>query len=272
MKKVIISLSLVFILILLFGCTGELKKCTEEAKVCSDGSAVGRTLPNCEFAPCPVIDINSNNNLGVGGFPIDYLACMQLSEDLNAGLGVTKNDFKCEIWVDESSNLFEKCPDDFVSYFSYSAVGGGGIEYFCKMDYYNPSFVFSNNYSECSKILGFNPNFCVFDIDIKTAKNKLATSQLIQKCIDLNGSSFDGNKCSLSFKPVKSDCDLIVDSDKQFACYYSVSFQTDDVSICDKFKSNDEKNSCIARVKKDPSFCENVVEKNGKDWCLVYSK
>ncbi len=28
------------------------KACTEEAKVCPDGSAVGRTGPNCEFAPC----------------------------------------------------------------------------------------------------------------------------------------------------------------------------------------------------------------------------
>jgi uncharacterized protein len=27
--------------------------CTEEAKLCSDGSAVGRVGPNCEFAPCP---------------------------------------------------------------------------------------------------------------------------------------------------------------------------------------------------------------------------
>lgn len=28
--------------------------CTQEAKLCPDGSAVGRTGPNCEFAPCPV--------------------------------------------------------------------------------------------------------------------------------------------------------------------------------------------------------------------------
>ncbi|MCX6720914.1 MAG: hypothetical protein NTW11_03875 [Candidatus Staskawiczbacteria bacterium] len=27
--------------------------CTEEAKICPDGSAVGRTGPNCEFAQCP---------------------------------------------------------------------------------------------------------------------------------------------------------------------------------------------------------------------------
>jgi len=30
--------------------------CTQEAKQCSDGSYVGRTGPNCEFAPCPVVD------------------------------------------------------------------------------------------------------------------------------------------------------------------------------------------------------------------------
>lgn len=27
--------------------------CTMEAKICPDGTAVGRTGPNCEFAPCP---------------------------------------------------------------------------------------------------------------------------------------------------------------------------------------------------------------------------
>lgn len=27
--------------------------CTTEAKICPDGTGVGRTGPNCEFAPCP---------------------------------------------------------------------------------------------------------------------------------------------------------------------------------------------------------------------------
>ena len=27
--------------------------CTEEAKICPDGSAVGRTWPDCTFAKCP---------------------------------------------------------------------------------------------------------------------------------------------------------------------------------------------------------------------------
>lgn len=34
------------------------KACTTEAKVCPDGTTVGRTGPNCEFAPCPTGTIN----------------------------------------------------------------------------------------------------------------------------------------------------------------------------------------------------------------------
>ena len=30
------------------------KACTMEAKICPDGSSVGRTGPNCEFSPCPI--------------------------------------------------------------------------------------------------------------------------------------------------------------------------------------------------------------------------
>lgn len=32
---------------------GEPRACTQEAKLCPDGSSVGRIGPNCEFAPCP---------------------------------------------------------------------------------------------------------------------------------------------------------------------------------------------------------------------------
>jgi hypothetical protein len=33
--------------------SGTTRACTMEAKVCPDGSSVGRVGPNCEFAPCP---------------------------------------------------------------------------------------------------------------------------------------------------------------------------------------------------------------------------
>jgi hypothetical protein len=39
-----------------YGGPGELRTptaCTLDAKLCPDGTAVGRTGPNCEFAKCP---------------------------------------------------------------------------------------------------------------------------------------------------------------------------------------------------------------------------
>jgi len=36
--------------------------CTEEAKLCPDGTAVGRTGPNCEFAPCPTGPLVGNDS------------------------------------------------------------------------------------------------------------------------------------------------------------------------------------------------------------------
>lgn len=36
------------------------KACTLEAKICPDGSSVGRTGPSCEFAPCPSTSPNTS--------------------------------------------------------------------------------------------------------------------------------------------------------------------------------------------------------------------
>ena len=46
--------------------------CTLEAKICPDGSAVGRTGPNCEFTPCPVASATSSDNLIVIDTPKSY--------------------------------------------------------------------------------------------------------------------------------------------------------------------------------------------------------
>lgn len=61
MKKFIIPLLLLSIIFT--GCTSTTniisQACTEEAKLCPDGSAVGRAGPNCEFTPCPEIVVQS---------------------------------------------------------------------------------------------------------------------------------------------------------------------------------------------------------------------
>ena len=40
--------------------------CTEEAKICPDGSAVWRTGPNCEFSACPVAVATTTSGLAIG--------------------------------------------------------------------------------------------------------------------------------------------------------------------------------------------------------------
>ena len=43
------------------------RACTMEAKICPDGSAVGRQGPNCEFAPCPPMNSSSPANYTLYG-------------------------------------------------------------------------------------------------------------------------------------------------------------------------------------------------------------
>jgi len=56
-NKILLLLIFLFFLIIgfliYFNVPPQLVSCTEEAKLCPDGSAVGRTGPNCEFEECP---------------------------------------------------------------------------------------------------------------------------------------------------------------------------------------------------------------------------
>jgi len=72
MKKSIIIL-IVILLVIAFFYISQLDKkeqivCIEETKICSDGSAVRRTGPNCEFAECPL-----NNNKLLSNFGNDQI-------------------------------------------------------------------------------------------------------------------------------------------------------------------------------------------------------
>ena len=41
--------------------------CTEDARVCPDGSSVSRVAPDCEFAPCPNKECSVNSDCAVFG-------------------------------------------------------------------------------------------------------------------------------------------------------------------------------------------------------------
>jgi hypothetical protein len=69
MKQLIIALIILISFAFIFGCVEQPKACTQEAKLCPDGSAVGRVAPNCEFSPCPIVDSNLNSNIFDGNQP-----------------------------------------------------------------------------------------------------------------------------------------------------------------------------------------------------------
>lgn len=74
------------------------RPCTMEAKLCPDGSAVGRSGPNCEFAPCPdnsaqpeptAADCQKNS----GTWLAQYRECEYISKD----------------WCDRFGGMFNEC-------------------------------------------------------------------------------------------------------------------------------------------------------------------
>lgn len=62
------------VLLLALGCTQEvppLNSCQQDAKICPDGTAVGRIPPECEFAPCPPLvgnDTDVHGCIGSAGY------------------------------------------------------------------------------------------------------------------------------------------------------------------------------------------------------------
>ena len=49
----------IFLLVFISACVQEEPvACTQDAKMCPDGTSVGRVPPSCEFAPCPVFETN----------------------------------------------------------------------------------------------------------------------------------------------------------------------------------------------------------------------
>jgi hypothetical protein len=64
--------------------------CTADAKLCPDGSYVSRVAPNCNFAPCPVVNGNSNTTgtFNTGG---NVNAGTNANTNLNTNTAVNTN-------------------------------------------------------------------------------------------------------------------------------------------------------------------------------------
>lgn len=83
---------------------GTQRACTMEAKVCPDGSAVGRTGPNCEFAACPAGGASGETKAKLSETEARVIAektCIKGGEALAAG---TYNENSQTWWFDANLN------------------------------------------------------------------------------------------------------------------------------------------------------------------------
>jgi hypothetical protein len=85
--------------------------CTLEAKVCPDGSAVGRTGPDCEFAPCPTVkpDETANWKTYINsqyGFELKYPPTGTMKEGIGYA-GTTPTSFTLSFSNPADSQRFE---------------------------------------------------------------------------------------------------------------------------------------------------------------------
>lgn len=102
--------------------------CTEEAKICPDGSAVGRSGPKCEFAPCPQTKSTTQSavptsNILISGVQITEDAKQAIQKEIELHLqelGVNPTDISAQ----ERSVFFEVYKADSTWIFGIGGVTG----------------------------------------------------------------------------------------------------------------------------------------------------
>lgn len=131
--------------------THEQISCTADAMICSDGTAVGRTGPNCEFTPCPTSAPENTANWEIYkdeeyGFEFKYPPGFNLNLYDNVesptliGINVSQTEPYADITIYISSGSAKPTPQNsdnhlnskiiiianqqVTKYFGYSGIGG----------------------------------------------------------------------------------------------------------------------------------------------------
>lgn len=102
--------------------------CTMEAKLCPDGSSVGRTGPNCEFAACPSASTTSNTNhpLIADIYPLYSGASWPSSVSMSMTLGsTTYNGYKIVSLPSATTTNIASVANAFISYYDKKLVAAG---------------------------------------------------------------------------------------------------------------------------------------------------
>jgi|GEM_PF-928413 len=88
-----------------FADNGNQKFCSMEAKICADGTTVGRTGPNCEFAICPTESVKTGNISETEAQDIAQKTCIKGGETLASGY---YNENSKTWWFDANLNSTQK--------------------------------------------------------------------------------------------------------------------------------------------------------------------
>jgi len=96
LPKIIVLLSILFFAAACKPVLPNEPVCTREAKLCPDGSSVGRIGPNCEFAPCPQSPPQSSNPKPAPPKDEENIYCTQDAMQCPDGSWTSRTPPKCE--------------------------------------------------------------------------------------------------------------------------------------------------------------------------------
>ncbi|MEK6969017.1 MAG: hypothetical protein AABW48_01170 [Nanoarchaeota archaeon] len=249
MKKIILLLILsIFIL----SCTTEPKACTMEAKVCPDGSAVGRILPNCEFAECPAVAL---------------VESPAVETPIEAGSSTEEppaEPEEAEVESEFASDLEKDLPDtvqnQICKQLPLTKELSPGDRHYCFA-------IVNNNAAFCEFIVGDNEE----DIDAKDNKNLcLAHAKKdVSYCKQIT-STLGKRTCYFGLSVISGNIDICdgitYDANLKQLCYFSFvnglywEDKSDKITQthCNKLPEPD-RSTCLAYMKRDVSLCKTNV-------------
>ncbi len=110
------------------------RACTMDAKMCPDGSYVGRTGPNCEFEACPVVKKNEVKEFVVVGKNFSFAPEMITVKKGDRVKIIFKNsagfhDFK----IDEYGIVTQQTKSPTTEVLEFTADKAGSFEYYCSV-------------------------------------------------------------------------------------------------------------------------------------------
>lgn len=113
------SYALFAALVLLAACTQAPQACPMDAKICPDGTAVGRSGPSCEFAPCPAENETAPANDSAPQSESRFMLC-------------SRNEYgDTSFFEDQGWTCVEECPegyDEYVAQIGWVCVQHYGAE------------------------------------------------------------------------------------------------------------------------------------------------